>query len=455
MDAHILRFYEITISSPSLGPEIPFLQPCLGPEISEIWSMRFILPKLLAPLDSFISAKCQSESKLISQLVYTDTVKERSWGTVDSSRRIYYRIIRKARTMVDDYHSDSDSEDEDEVIRREADATVNARLKDNTKDKYGRNIKKWEEFVQAKQRTLWLDDDEEGHIDLEHVTPEQYQEFFGWVRTKRKRDGTLIEPRKSQSYEHVSGYKSAIKDYHKQRKVKMSDESENLLSMFFAGYKRQYAQMKQNGDIAMKEGKSPLTFAGYKFLARQAVTATKDFELAIFAWVFLVLCWNLMARCVSVAGIMFLHLSWEEDSLTVVFPTHKGDQEGNDAKGKHVFANRQCPEICPILALAVFIFCLGLRREGSSPKMFSQKESSENRFSKWLRTILGAFEGALVIMGIIILSIGSHSFRKGISTFLAALPGGPSAIAIYLRAGWSLGPVTSRYIMEGGGGDQS
>jgi hypothetical protein len=334
--------------------------------------------------------------------------------------------------MVDDQenNSDSDSEDEDEVIRKEADVTLNARLADNTKDKYGRNIKKWEEFVQAKQPTLWIDEDEEGHIDLEHVTPEQYQEFFGWVRTKRKRDGTLIEPRKSQSYEHVSGYKSAIKDYHKQRKVKMSDESENLLSMFFAGYKRQYAQMKQNGDIAMKEGKSPLTFAGYKFLARQAVTATKDFELAIFAWVFLVLCWNLMARCVSVAGIMFLHLSWEEDSLTVVFPTHKGDQEGNDAKGKHVF-------------------------HGSSPKMFSQKESSENRFSKWLRTILGAFEGALVIMGIIILSIGSHSFRKGISTFLAALPGGPSAIAIYLRAGWSLGPVTSRYIMEGGGGDQS
>jgi hypothetical protein len=58
--------------------------------------------------------------------------------------------------MVDDPEndSDSDSEDEDEVIRKEADVTLNARLKDNTKDKYGRNIKKWEEFVQAKSMDI-------------------------------------------------------------------------------------------------------------------------------------------------------------------------------------------------------------------------------------------------------------------------------------------------------------
>ena len=57
-------------------------------------------------------------------------------------------------------------------------------------------------------------------------------------------------------------------------------------------------------------------------------------------------------------------------------------------------------------------------------------------------------------MGILILEIGTHSFRKGVASFLSGLPGGPNAIAIYLRAGWSLGPVTSRYIMEGQGNDQ-
>jgi hypothetical protein len=47
--------------------------------------------------------------------------------------------------------------------------------------------------------------------------------------------------------------------------------------------------------------------------------------------------------------------------------------------------------------------------------------------------------------------IGTHSFRKGIAS--SGTPGGLTAIAIYLRAGWSLGPLQSRYILEGEGGD--
>ena len=54
----------------------------------------------------------------------------------------------------------------------------------------------------------------------------------------------------------------------------------------------------------------------------------------------------------------------------------------------------------------------------------------------------------LVHMGIVILEIDTHLFRKGIASFLACLTGGPSAIAIYLRAGCSLGAVTARYILR-------
>ena len=56
--------------------------------------------------------------------------------------------------------------------------------------------------------------------------------------------------------------------------------------------------------------------------------------------------------------------------------------------------------------------------------------------------------------GVDISMIGAHSFRGGVAIFLSGTPGGPTAIAIYLRAGWSLGPVQSRYILEGEGGDQ-
>ena len=57
-------------------------------------------------------------------------------------------------------------------------------------------------------------------------------------------------------------------------------------------------------------------------------------------------------------------------------------------------------------------------------------------------------------MDMLIVDLGTHSIRKGVSTFLSGIPGGPTAISIYLRAGWSLGNVQNRYILDGGGGDQ-
>ena len=57
-------------------------------------------------------------------------------------------------------------------------------------------------------------------------------------------------------------------------------------------------------------------------------------------------------------------------------------------------------------------------------------------------------------MRMLIVDLGTHSIRKGVSTFLSGIPGGPTAISIYLRAGWSLGNVQNRYILDGGGGDQ-
>ena len=92
-------------------------------------------------------------------------------------------------------------------------------------------------------------------------------------------------------------------------------------------------------------------------------------------------------------------------------------------------------------------------RDGSQNRLlFSSVDRAENRFSKWLRAICGNFAADLLTMGLVLVDIGSHSFRKGITTFLSGMPGGPSPISIYLRAGCSLGPVQARYILGGGGG---
>jgi hypothetical protein len=100
----------------------------------------------------------------------------------------------------------------------------------------------------------------------------------------------------------------------------------------------------------------------------------------------------------------------------------------------------------------MYVFTRGYEREGSKTCIFAGE--AESRFSKWLHKLCADNKRLLVNQGIDISMIGTHSFRKGIASFLSGTPGGPTAISIYLRAGWSLGPVQSRYILEGEGGDQ-
>ena len=63
-------------------------------------------------------------------------------------------------------------------------------------------------------------------------------------------------------------------------------------------------------------------------------------------------------------------------------------------------------------------------------------------------------EEELLALGLEVASIGSHSLRKGSATELASSIGGPPTIAVWLRAGWSLGGVANRYLFQLPGGDQ-
>jgi hypothetical protein len=283
------------------------------------------------------------------------------------------------------------------------------------------------------------------------------KEFYAHISKKRNKDGTYKDPVVHQSFEHVSGYKSAIKNHFKSRRVVFNDDSVLLQSDFFGGYKRLIADEKQDGTRKIREGKVPLSFTVYRYLAKLAMMYNRDFYCAIFAHVFLLFCWNLVARCVSVASLMYIHISWKEDAMVVVFPKTKSDQEGKSCSPKHVFANTKHPEICPILSFAIFVFTSGIRRNGASPIVFSDNISNtEDRFSNWLKTICSVTENLnmLTQLGVDVLEVGTHSFRKGVAEFLSGMVGGASPISIYLRAGWSLGPVQSRYILEGQGGDQ-
>ena len=328
-----------------------------------------------------------------------------------------------------------------------------------TRHQYSQKFKHFKYWVQHVYPEYVVDD----RVVLEGFPTETMKEFLGHISKKRIfKDETPSNPiiyktlLEYPSLQHINGYRSAIVFEYKKNGIRVTEDMTRLFEGVLSGYKRIVADKKQNGEMAMGEGKQPLSFTGYRYIANVALTAKREIGAAMFAHVFLILCWNLMARCHSVSCLMFEHISWEQDSMIIVFPQHKGDKWGKDAIPKHLYANPTMPVICPILALAVYLFSSGMRRIESKRTVFGGDGNAvERRFSKWLKALCGEHIAALLVLGIMILDIGTHSLRKGVATFLSGLIAGPTAIAIYIRAGWSLlGPVQSRYILESGGNDQ-
>jgi hypothetical protein len=72
-------------------------------------------------------------------------------------------------------------------------------------------------------------------------------------------------------------------------------------------------------------------------LAKTAYAETADFSLYTHVVTFLLLCWNLMTRAVSVNNILREHIGWEGDALTVVnIGANYRDQEGRNAYARYV-----------------------------------------------------------------------------------------------------------------------
>jgi hypothetical protein len=245
--------------------------------------------------------------------------------------------------------------------------------------------------------------------------------------------------------------RSAILWGYERAKQKLPNDCDVAISQFIKGYERNYTEAKARGEAPMKEGKMPMSFVGYEWLAKKAVGATTDFAASIFAWSYLTLCWNLMARSDSIQTLLFEHLSWENDSFLTNFIKVKNDQLGTRQYPRKIYANPVKPHICPVLALAVYIFTLGARCDGTT--LLWGNNNGASRFSKWLKSTMTIAAGILRDMCILVADIGTHSFRKGIASWLSGMVGGPSPINIYLRAGWSLGNQ-SRYILSGFGGDE-
>ena len=147
-----------------------------------------------------------------------------------------------------------------------------------------------------------------------------------------------------------------------------------------------------------------------------------------------------MGRTNNIADLKLGHISWRGDSLRVIFASTKADQLGADAErtAKHCYAVPDNPAICPVFALAVWLFTMVGSPERQGGALFPGLNVM-NRFGEALRRVLDKFDDLKCYVDEV-LGIGSHSNRKGVLTHVLQFSF-VSPVAAYLRAGWSLGGV--------------
>jgi hypothetical protein len=324
-----------------------------------------------------------------------------------------------------------------------ADALIDARVVQGTKRQYQSKLNVISRFfADSYGRTLTVP------VELNAVL-----NFFGWLIEVKHKD-------KPAAFSTVRQYKSALVWYYKEHKTVFQPEVNQGIETLLNGYKRKVSDHKLAGRMPVFEGKHHLTYDGYRRLAHSLFSA-QPFASTLFGWPYLVLQWNLIARTATVSAMMMEHVSWEGDALLISTPKHKGDQEGVKCFARHLYANPLNPVICPILALAVLTFTRVMKHvseagDHSLPNYrIFDGSSNDARWSELLGRIISSLPEADVrTLGAEKKQLGTHSVRKGAATYCAGMINGPSAVQVFLRAGWSLGNVQDRYLFAGAGGDQ-
>ena len=284
-------------------------------------------------------------------------------------------------------------------------------------------------------------------IKFDQLTIQIYMQFILSLR----RSDNQAPPGWSTFNLHVSALKNLFRDYNKI----MAPEFSTQLRIAFQGLKNTTARATQSSE-RIQIGKSPLSYSLFRYLGAQSLCYTdKSF---IFFHLFLVLCWNLICRAQNVVTVRLGHIEWQEDSLCFFFAHAKNDQGAEKPRDpRHVFANPLMPEICPILALALYFLINPFPTVPSlNEKLFSGSRQYD-RFRKVFKELLQkeVVQDEMERRGIDANLLGSHSVRKGAGTYVTSgSTSCPSYAAVCLRAGWKMKGVQDTYLRYDSAGDQ-
>ena len=228
------------------------------------------------------------------------------------------------------------------------------------------------------------------------------------------------------------------------------------MEKFLQGYQRKIQSLKAAGLKELHEGKNRLLFVGFGILAyalmliaptitiKESTSGKKgggrkmhplkegNWMQGIFAWCFFTLAWVMMCHSVTTAEILLSSMRWIDDCICIDVAKEKSDQVGERQFPRHIYANPINPRICPILALAVYIFCIYIGNLADTNQPLFPGDFQEDRFSKVLQCALENLpEHLLNLLGGDAADIGTHSTQKGAASYVLSHVGGPNVIQVF------------------------
>jgi hypothetical protein len=343
------------------------------------------------------------------------------------------------REKMSDSEEESEEESDLEQFEEQAAEIAASRITPATRKNYNGKIEAWKK---------WLKKHSPESISVSDtiILPLNVKTMIAYLGSLVYKDSAK---KKMRAHSTIMGYYSAIKFEYSEKNIVFNGSNE--IFQFLNGYLNTVALAKEKGLMPSTEGKQPLSFKALRLIAEYSIrNASGD---AIYAHLYLLLCWNIIGRTSTTAHIHIMNVSWNIDSLTITIPRHKGDQTGQNVMPKHIFANPFVPALCPILAFSIYIFSFGFNANinNNGLKLFDSS-SPEDAFSKWLHA-KALKNVSAEDLGMAIKDVGTHSLRKGAATYVSSFDI-LSETTVNLRAGWSLGKVISKYIKGTPGADQ-
>jgi len=247
---------------------------------------------------------------------------------------------------------------------------------------------------------------------------------------------------------------NSLMDLYKCEQVMMSDETRLLLSSKRKIYSRKIALAKAAG-LYPTPPQRFITDDGYLELCKSICTATPTAgcwadTLLSSIWAYIVLLWNLMARCDRVAQLLWSNMSWYKDSFTIFVPQSKSDQGGDRAFHKKLYCGA-VPSVCPVLSCAILFFT---RTDYRSIFVFPRADTRRSGLRQLGQLVAARYSIAnFALFGCNPLHIAWHHFKRGAFTFLGALTDGPSWVGCKLRADQTVSDSSKPYLYQGSGQD--